>query len=173
MTTPEKPPNPYQVSASDTGPAMTPVPPNQLDFPGRWKTIITIAIASSVLMLGSLSAADRVGEGFILLFVVIWAGTCALISAILPGTPARKIARALLGTLLAVPFFALYATVCATIAIPALAVANMDIAGLGFGSVVANLVVLMIFALTVRGIARSQDRRHGEPVENQPSQPKT
>ncbi|MCC9604097.1 hypothetical protein LOC67_26385 [Stieleria sp. JC731] len=154
--------NPYQ-SALDVGDsAVTPVERSQMDFPGKMKTVGIVAAISGLLMLGVLGGASNMGESMILLLIIVWGGSCTLVSALLPGTPVRKITRAIFGFALAFPFFILYMTVCGFVTVVTAISTSAESFAFGLGCITAHIVVLLIFAVTVRGIARRLDT--GKPT---------
>ncbi|WP_436714553.1 hypothetical protein U8335_16050 [Roseiconus lacunae] len=147
-------PNPYHVSSEATDKAVTPVLKSSLNFPGRFYSILGISFGGGVLMLLSILLLRGRGDSAIGAYLFIWAASCALIAAILPGSPLRRALRALLGCVLAIPFFALFVTVCAAVTITTVSLTNFNSVGFGLGTVVANMIVLSVFAVLIRAIAR-------------------
>jgi hypothetical protein len=149
-------PNPYQAPLAPPGEVVVSEEQRRgVNYPGGLRTVALIA-ASCGFVVGLMFAAPfRQAGAFVLVFVLLlWAGSFATLSLLLPGSAAVKTARTFVSILLAGPALILYVPVCGFVFVGIQVTTSSGEVGMILGSVAAFTVTVLIAALLIRRSAR-------------------
>ncbi len=151
-------PNPYEPPTESGNDASRPTQGEPLDFPHGLLTPLGIAVVGGLMVSGLFLLLDNgrtLPPGFLFLSALgTWNLSFVLVGGLLPGTSSRRISRAVFGFALSFPALILYVPVCGIILATSGGQSGSEIPFI-VGTMTAFISVLLLFALVMRGSARS------------------
>lgn len=148
--------NPYEATESVAEEDRVPIEKSEINYPGGLRAVLLTGLAcggvTGVWFAGG--AAGTIPEGVIVLPILLWFGAFIGLGLVLPGSPSRRVTRAIVSGLLGVAALILYVPVCGF----TLVFVEGTNTGLGFSWIVSSVVaftsVLFLGALIIRRTAR-------------------